>query len=78
MMARRPFAATRDADAELRSAICVYLIGECPDGATVGELAQLQLGGRLPSDEVKRVSGAVSQLVRDGEVKLEGEKVVPS
>lgn len=61
----------------LRSAICVYLIAERPDGATVNELAHLQLGGRLPAEEVARVTEAVSQLVHQGEVAMAGEKVVP-
>ena len=65
-------------DAELQSAICIYLIGERPEGATIGELAQLRLGGKRPSKEVSRVSGAVSQLVRQGEVKMEGKRVVPA
>ena len=68
-----------DADTEigLRSAICIYLIAECREGATIGELARLSLSGRAPSEEVGRVSKAVSQLVEEGEVKLLGERVVP-
>lgn len=64
-------------DAELQSAICIYLIAERREGATIGELAQLKLGGRPPSKEVSRVSAAVSTLVREGEVRMEGELVVP-
>jgi hypothetical protein len=75
---RKAAVTSRDAHAEMRSAICVYLIGECREGATVGELARLRLGGQLPSDEVDPVSEAVSQLVHEGQVKLEGEKVVPN
>lgn len=78
VMGRKAAEVSRDSDAELRSAICVYLIGECADGATVGELARLRLGGQLPSVEVKRVSEAVSNLVQEGQVKMEGEKVVPN
>ena len=67
-----------DTDAELGSAICIYLIAERPDGATIGELAQLTLGGRTPTEEVIHVSAAVSELVRAGLVTLEIEgKVLP-
>lgn len=57
-----------DGDPELRSAIGVYLIGERPEGATIGDLARLKLGGRTPAEEVDCVSRAVSQLVQAGEV----------
>lgn len=64
-------------DIELRSAICIYLIAERQGGATVGEIARLTLGGRSPSEEVPRVSKAVSQLLQEDHVWLEGEKVCP-
>lgn len=69
--------AQRDTAATLRSAICIYLIAERRDGATIGELARLALGGRSATDEVARVSKAVSQLVQDGEVTMEGDRVCP-
>lgn len=65
-----------DTDAELRSAICVYLIGERPESATIGELARPALGGRPPAEEIDSVSRAESQLVHKGEVTTEGERVV--
>jgi hypothetical protein len=65
-----------DLDAELRSAICIYLVGECRDGATIGALAQLTLGGRTPTEEVEHVSEAVSGLVHAGLV-MEGKTVYP-
>lgn len=64
------------ADSEVRSAICVYLIGELPEGATIGELARLALGGRAPAEEVDHVSKAVPHLMHEGEVTTEGERVV--
>lgn len=68
----------KEADAELSSAICIYLIAERPDGATIGELSQLTLGGRSPSEEVTHISTAVSELVRAGLVTMEEEgKVLP-
>jgi hypothetical protein len=66
-----------DPEAELRSAICIYLIAERPSGATVGEIARLGLGGERPIVEVPRVSRAVTQLQQEGEVVREGEKVCP-
>lgn len=63
---------------QLRSAICVYLFGERQGGATVGEIARLTLDGLSPSEEVPRVSDAVSQLLREGKVRMEGEKVCPA
>lgn len=66
-----------DTDGELRSGICIYLIAERPEGATIGELAQLTLGGLEPTEEVGRVSKAVSELVHAGEVTMEGGKVRP-
>ena len=66
-----------DADTELRSAICIYLIAEHRDGATVAELARLRLGGRPALEEGSRVERAVSELVDLGEVKMHGGKVVP-
>ena len=64
-------------DAELRSAICIYLIAERRDGATVGEIARVTLGGRSPTEEVPRVSKAVSRLLREDEVRMEGKRVCP-
>ena len=66
-----------DTDTELRSAICIYLIAERRDGATIGELASLELGGHPASEEVPRVSRAVSELVHEGEVEMEGKRVCP-
>jgi hypothetical protein len=66
-----------DAETELRSAICIYLIAEHRDGATVADLARLRLGGRPALEEVSRVKKAVSDLVNQGEVKMQGDKVVP-
>lgn len=66
-----------DTDAELRSAICIYLIAERREGATIGELARLELGGHPAKQEVPRVSKAVSELVHEGEVMMERERVRP-
>jgi len=66
-----------DADGELRSDICVYLIAERPEGATVQELAKLTMGGLSPILEITRVSRAVSELIQVGEVMMEGGKVCP-
>lgn len=63
--------------AELGSAICIYLVGERRGGATIAELARLSLGGRTPSEEVPRVSNAVSQLDQAGDVTMEGSMVYP-
>jgi hypothetical protein len=67
-----------DPDVELRTAISIYLIAERPDGATLGEIARLGLGGETPIVEVPRVSRAVMRLRREGEVTMEGEKVCPA
>jgi len=64
-------------DAELRSAICIYLIAERREGATIAELARLELGGKPASEEVPQVSKAVSELVDEGEVKMEKKRVCP-
>lgn len=64
-----------EVDLELCSAICIYLIAEQRDGATIGELARLELGGLPPTEEVARVSEAVSRLVQEGEAWMQGEKV---
>ena len=69
--------ANEDPDVALRSAICIYLIAERHGGATIGEIARLTLGGRSTREEIPRVSEAVSQLLREGEVTMEGEKVCP-
>jgi len=61
----------------LRSAISIYLIAERRDGATVGEIARLRLGGETPIAELPRVTRAVTRLAREGEVRMEGEKVCP-
>jgi hypothetical protein len=66
-----------DTDAELRSAICIYLVAECREGATIAELARLELGGHPATEEVPRVSKAVSELVEEGEVKMEDKRVCP-
>ena len=66
-----------DPEVDLRSAICVYLIAERRDGATIGEMALLTLGGGPPIDEVLRVSSAVSELEQQGEVMVKGGKVCP-
>ncbi len=66
-----------DSDAEMRSAICIYLNFEHRGGATISELAQLTLGGNTPADEIGRVSSAVSQLVQAGEVTMDGNLVRP-
>lgn len=66
-----------DVDAELRSAIVIHLIAERPEGASVGELAALTLGGRKPTEEVGRVAAAVSRLEQEGEVTWDGSKVFP-
>lgn len=66
-----------DTDAELRSGICIYLIAERPEGATIRELAKLTLGGLSPTLEIARVSKAVSELVQAREVVVEGGKVCP-
>ena len=63
---------------ELPVAICIYLIAERPKGATIGEIARLQLGGQSVAVEVSRVPDAVTQLVELGEVRFEEEKVVPA
>jgi hypothetical protein len=67
----------KDTDAELRSAICIYLIAERREGATIGELARLELGGQPAIEEVPRVSIAVSELVHEGEVMVEEKRVCP-
>jgi hypothetical protein len=67
-----------DTDAELRSAICIYLIAERREGATIGELARLKLGGNPATEEVPRVSKAVSALVEEGEIKIERKTGVSS
>jgi hypothetical protein len=61
----------------LRSAISIYLIAEHQEGATIGELARLELGGHPATEEVPRVSKAVSELVDEGEVKMKEERVCP-
>jgi hypothetical protein len=77
MMRKGADAQQGDIEAELRSAICICLIAERRDGATIGELAQLTLGGRTPSEEVTHISTAVSELVQAGEVTMEEGKVLP-
>jgi hypothetical protein len=74
-MPRRAVESHADADSELRSAICIYLIAERREGATNRELARMTLGGQTPAEEVARVSKAVSQLVQEGEVDMKGERV---
>jgi hypothetical protein len=65
-----------DMDAELRSAICIFLIAERREGATIGELAScLELGGHPATHEVPRVSKAVSELIHEGEVMMAKERV---
>jgi hypothetical protein len=66
-----------DSDAELRSAIVIYLIAERPDGASIGELSALTLDGRKPTEEVERVSAAVSRLEQEGEATTDGRMVIP-
>lgn len=66
-----------DTDGELQSGICIYLIAERPEGATIRDLADLRLGGLSPTVEIIRVSEAVSVLVDAGLVKMEGSKVCP-
>jgi hypothetical protein len=66
-----------DADSVLRSAICIYLIAERREGATIGELARLELTGHPATHEVARVSKAVSELVHEGEVEMDNERVRP-
>lgn len=70
-------AGSGDPDVELRSAISIYLIAERRDGATIAEIARLGLGGETPIAEVPRVSRAVSQLRREREVRMEGDRVCP-
>jgi hypothetical protein len=64
-------------DVALRSAICIYLIAEQRGGATIADIARLTLGGLSVLEEVPRVSDAVSQLERQGEVWMKGGKVCP-
>lgn len=66
-----------DTDAELRSAIVIYLIAERPNGASIGELSALTLAGRKPTEEVEHVSAAVSRLEQQGEVTTDGRLVIP-
>lgn len=66
-----------DVDAELCSAIMVYLIAERQEGASIGELSALTLRGRKPTEEVEQVSAAVSRLEQEGEVTTDGRLVVP-
>ena len=65
-------------DSDLRGSILVYLIAERPEGATIGHISALGLGGREPTDEVARVAAAVSRLEQDGEVTMmDGKHVIP-
>jgi hypothetical protein len=66
-----------DPDVELRSAISIYLIGERRDGATIGQLARVGLRGQSPVVELPRVSRAVSELLREGLVTIEGDMICP-
>ena len=72
-----PRDANGDPDVELRSAISIYLIAERRDGATIGQLARLGLGGQTPVVELPRVSRAASELLREELVTIEGDLICP-
>lgn len=69
--------ASGDPDVQLRSAISIYLIAERRSGATILQLARLELGGQAPVVELPRVSRAASELLREGLVTMEGDMVCP-
>jgi hypothetical protein len=69
--------ANADPDAQLRSAISIFLIAERRSGATIGQLARLELGGQSPVVELPRVAKAASQLLMEGLVTMEGDTVCP-
>lgn len=53
-MTRDAVQSPRDTDADPRLALCIYLIAEDRKGATIGELARLELGGRPATEELSR------------------------
>lgn len=67
----------RDAHVELRSAVSIYLIAERREGATIGQLARMGLGGQSPVVELPRVARAASELLQEGLVRVEGDTVCP-